>query len=232
MTVTGKIQKFKMREAMKTVHETAASRRRKRHARMSKTRNDKLNARSAEFQANATAMRALVDDLHAQFAKVEAGGGEAARSKHTARGKLLPRDRVAQLLDPGTPFLEVAPLAAHAMYHGAAPGAGPDRRHRPRERRRLHDRVQRRDGEGRHLLSRDGQEAPARAGDRRAEPPALHLPGRFGRRQPAEPGRGVPRPRPLRPHLLQPGQHERRRASRRSPWSWARARPAAPTCRR
>lgn len=84
----------------------------------------KLNARSAEFQANASAMRALVEDLHAQFAKVEAGGGEAARSKHTARGKLLPRERVAQLLDPGTPFLEIAPLAAHAMYHGAAPGAG------------------------------------------------------------------------------------------------------------
>lgn len=84
----------------------------------------KLNARSTDFQANATAMRALVDDLREQFAKVEAGGGEAARNKHTARGKLLPRDRVAQLLDPGTPFLEVAPLAAHAMYHGAAPGAG------------------------------------------------------------------------------------------------------------
>ena len=84
----------------------------------------KLNTRSADFQANAAAMRGLVDDLRAQFAKVEAGGGDAARSKHTARGKLLPRDRVAQLLDPGTPFLEVAPLAAHAMYHGAAPGAG------------------------------------------------------------------------------------------------------------
>jgi acetyl-CoA carboxylase carboxyltransferase component len=60
----------------------------------------KLNARSADFQANAAAMRALVDDLHAQFAKVEQGGGEAARAKHTARGKLLPRDRVAELLDP------------------------------------------------------------------------------------------------------------------------------------
>jgi 3-methylcrotonyl-CoA carboxylase beta subunit len=89
----------------------------------------KLNARSADFQANAAAMRALVDDLHAQFAKVEQGGGEAARAKHTARGKLLPRDRVAELLDPGTPFLEIAPLAAHAMYLDAkgaesAPGAG------------------------------------------------------------------------------------------------------------
>ncbi len=89
----------------------------------------KLNARSADFQANAAAMRALVDDLRAQFAKVEAGGGEAARAKHTARGKLLPRDRVAELLDPGTPFLEIAPLAAYGMYLDAkgaesAPGAG------------------------------------------------------------------------------------------------------------
>ena len=89
----------------------------------------KLNARSADFQANAAAMRALVDDLNAQFAKVAQGGGDAARAKHTARGKLLPRDRVAELLDPGTPFLEIAPLAAHAMYldgKGAesAPGAG------------------------------------------------------------------------------------------------------------
>ena len=79
-----------------------------------------LNPRSEAFQSNASAMRALVDDLRAQFAQVEAGGGEAARAKHTARGKLLPRERVAQLLDPGTPFLEIAPLAAHAMYHGAA----------------------------------------------------------------------------------------------------------------
>ena len=89
----------------------------------------KLNARSADFQANAAAMRALVDDLRAQFARVEAGGGEAARAKHTARGKLLPRERVAELLDPGTPFLEIAPLAACGMYldgKGAesAPGAG------------------------------------------------------------------------------------------------------------
>jgi len=83
-----------------------------------------LNARSADFQANAAAMRALVDDLHVQLAKSAAGGGEAARAKHTARGKLLPRERVQRLLDPGTPFLEVAPLAALGMYKGDAPGAG------------------------------------------------------------------------------------------------------------
>ena len=83
-----------------------------------------LNVRSAEFQANALAMRAVVDDLKAQVARVAAGGGEAARAKHTARGKLLPRDRVQMLLDPGTPFLELAPLAALGMYNDDAPCAG------------------------------------------------------------------------------------------------------------
>ncbi len=75
-----------------------------------------LNARSADFQANAQAMRAAVDDLKAQIAKAALGGGEAARAKHTARGKLLPRERVQMLLDPGTPFLELSPLAALNMY--------------------------------------------------------------------------------------------------------------------
>src|SRR5437868_2468133 len=83
-----------------------------------------LNPRSADFQSNAKAMQALVDDLAAQLAKAAAGGGEAARAKHTARGKLPPRERVQMLLDPGTPFLEIAPLAAHDMYNGDAPGAG------------------------------------------------------------------------------------------------------------
>ena len=88
-----------------------------------------LNARTADFQANALAMRAVVDDLQRQIAKAQLGGGEAARAKHTARGKLLPRDRVTNLLDPGTPFLEIAPLAALAMYpdrdgSDSAPGAG------------------------------------------------------------------------------------------------------------
>ncbi len=76
----------------------------------------KLNARTADFQANAAAMRALVDDLNEKVAKAAAGGGAAARAKHVARGKLLPRERVQMLLDPGTPFLELSPLAAYAMY--------------------------------------------------------------------------------------------------------------------
>ncbi|HTJ94214.1 MAG TPA: carboxyl transferase domain-containing protein [Pararobbsia sp.] len=84
----------------------------------------KLNPRSDEFAANADAMRALVDDLRAQTRRASEGGGHAARDKHLARGKMLPRERVAHLLDPGTPFLELSPLAAHGMYHGDAPGAG------------------------------------------------------------------------------------------------------------
>ena len=61
-------------------------------------------------------MRTLVADLNAQIAKAQDGGGDAARAKHTARGKLLPRERVQMLLDPGTPFLELSPLAALGMY--------------------------------------------------------------------------------------------------------------------
>jgi 3-methylcrotonyl-CoA carboxylase beta subunit len=83
-----------------------------------------LNPRSADFQANAAQMQAAVDDLHVQVAKAASGGGEAARAKHVARGKLLPRERVQMLLDPGTPFLELSPLAAHAMYKDEAPCAG------------------------------------------------------------------------------------------------------------
>ena len=89
----------------------------------------KLNPRSEEFKANAAAMRGLVDDLNAKLAQIALGGGEAARAKHLARGKLLPRERVEMLLDPDAPFLEIAPLAALNMYKerggvDAAPGAG------------------------------------------------------------------------------------------------------------
>jgi 3-methylcrotonyl-CoA carboxylase beta subunit len=83
-----------------------------------------INPRSAEFQANAAALGKTVADLREQAARVSLGGGEAARAKHTARGKLLPRDRVDHLLDPGTAFLEVGQLAALGMYDNEAPSAG------------------------------------------------------------------------------------------------------------
>ncbi|MDR6382682.1 carboxyl transferase domain-containing protein [Paraburkholderia caribensis] len=84
----------------------------------------KLNPRSDDFRANAAALEALVEDLKAKISKLALGGGPAARDKHVSRGKLLPRDRIAQLLDPGTPFLELSQLAAFGMYHDDAPGAG------------------------------------------------------------------------------------------------------------
>jgi 3-methylcrotonyl-CoA carboxylase beta subunit len=84
----------------------------------------KLNPRSDDFRTAADAMRALVQDLKAKVAKIAEGGGEEARKKHAARGKLLPRDRVQLLLDPGTPFLELSQLAAFGMYGDDAPCAG------------------------------------------------------------------------------------------------------------
>ncbi|HKB54867.1 MAG TPA: carboxyl transferase domain-containing protein [Ramlibacter sp.] len=83
-----------------------------------------LNARSAEFRANAGAMSALVDDLRAKIDQVALGGGAAACAKHVARGKLLPRERVRTLLDAGSPFLELSQLAALDMYDNDAPCAG------------------------------------------------------------------------------------------------------------
>jgi 3-methylcrotonyl-CoA carboxylase beta subunit len=84
----------------------------------------RLDRRGTEFAASADAMRALVEDLRARVAQAALGGGDAARAKHLGRGKLLPRDRVEQLLDPGSPFLEFSQLAAHGLYADEAPGAG------------------------------------------------------------------------------------------------------------
>ena len=84
----------------------------------------RIDARSAEFQDNAAQLRALVADLDTQLDRVALGGGDKARAKHMARDKLLPRERVAALLDPGSPFLELSALAAAGMYEDASPGAG------------------------------------------------------------------------------------------------------------
>ncbi|GIK85749.1 MAG: methylcrotonoyl-CoA carboxylase [Betaproteobacteria bacterium] len=83
-----------------------------------------LDPRDATFAANREAMSALVADLRAKLAAVELGGGEAARAKHVARNKLLPRERVRTLLDPGSPFLELSPLAAWDMYGDNVASAG------------------------------------------------------------------------------------------------------------
>ena len=83
-----------------------------------------LDTASDSFKANAAYNRALVDELKAKVAQAALGGSEAARERHVARGKLLPRQRVERLLDVGSPFLEIGALAAHGLYDGEAPGAG------------------------------------------------------------------------------------------------------------
>ncbi len=83
-----------------------------------------IDPRSADFIANAEQMHSVVADLNMQTAKAAAGGGDKARKKHTERGKLLARERIRALLDPGSPFMELSALAAHGMYDDQAPGAG------------------------------------------------------------------------------------------------------------
>ncbi len=77
-----------------------------------------------DFRANRQAHLDLIDTIRQAAAQAAAGGGEKSRARHTERGKMLPRERVANLLDPGSPFLEIGATAAHGMYDGAAPAAG------------------------------------------------------------------------------------------------------------
>src|ERR1041384_7511188 len=83
-----------------------------------------VDTQGADFRANASAMRALVQHLEERRTEAARGGPERSRERHTSRGKLLPRERVLRLIDPGTPFLELSPLAANGMYEDAIHGAG------------------------------------------------------------------------------------------------------------
>ncbi|MGN0128755.1 carboxyl transferase domain-containing protein, partial [Glutamicibacter soli] len=83
-----------------------------------------VDADSEDFARRRGEYKPLVDELHERLARAARGGSEKSRQRHVERGKLLPRDRVDRLLDDGSPFLEVAPLAAEDMYDGASPGAG------------------------------------------------------------------------------------------------------------
>src|SRR5204863_6392294 len=83
-----------------------------------------LDRRSEAFRANDKAMRAVVADLKEKSAAIALGGDEPSRQRHRGRGKLLARERIRLLLDPGSPFLELSAFAAHQMYDGAVPAAG------------------------------------------------------------------------------------------------------------
>jgi 3-methylcrotonyl-CoA carboxylase beta subunit len=84
----------------------------------------RLDTRDPVYARNRAAMAELVADLRAKVAEVEQGGGAAASAKHVARGKLLPRERIRALIDPGSPFLEFSPLAAYGMYDDTIAAAG------------------------------------------------------------------------------------------------------------
>ncbi|HET7307304.1 MAG TPA: carboxyl transferase domain-containing protein [Gammaproteobacteria bacterium] len=88
------------------------------------TLKSQINKNDEDFKANAAHMRGLVDELEARQAEAALGGSERARKKHIDRGKLLPRDRIETLLDTGSPFLELSPLAANGLYEDQAPAAG------------------------------------------------------------------------------------------------------------
>ena len=83
-----------------------------------------LDVAGPRFAANKASMERLLDELREHTSKAALGGPEASRQRHVGRGKLLPRDRVERLLDPGSAFLEVGALAAHGMYDNEAPAAG------------------------------------------------------------------------------------------------------------
>src|SRR3954451_5760796 len=80
--------------------------------------------RSEAYLRNTTSHAGVVEDLRKRLEAARLGGPEKARVRHVERGKLLPRDRVDALLDPGSPFLELSPLAATGLYGDEAPAAG------------------------------------------------------------------------------------------------------------
>ncbi len=82
------------------------------------------NPRSDAYQQNFNAMKSLVDELKTEISTISSGGGEKARQRHLSRGKLLPRERINELLDEGSPFLELSQLAAYKIYDFAVPAAG------------------------------------------------------------------------------------------------------------
>ena len=167
----------------------------------------KVDPRAEAFRANAAAMDALVADLRAKVGKIKQGGGAAARERHLGRGKLLPRDRVRALLDPGSPFLEFSQLAAFGMYGDEVPAAG------------LVTGIGRVAGRECLVIAND---ATVKGGTYYPVTVKKHLRAQeiarenrlacvylvdSGRRQSAEPGRGVSGPRAFRADLLQSGDH-------------------------
>src|SRR6202163_2291072 len=83
-----------------------------------------IDLKSDDFRANSESLRAHAGELKALLARIAEGGGAEARERHAGRGKLLPRERVRLLLDPGAPFMELSPIAGHGLYGEEVPAGG------------------------------------------------------------------------------------------------------------
>ena len=164
-----------------------------------------IDASGAEFRANAEAMRALTAQLQARRAEAALGGSEKSRERHVSRGKLLPRDRVMNLIDPGSPFLELSPLAAFGMYDGDIHAAGIITgigRVEGRECMIVANDATIKGGSYHPMTVKKHLRAQEIARENRL--PCIYLVD-SRRRQSADADGSVSRSRAFRPHLLQPG---------------------------
>ena len=172
-----------------------------------------IDTQGKEFRANAAAMRALVKNWTTRRAEAALGGPQRSRDRHVSRGKFLPRERVLRLIDPGTPFLELSPLAANGMYEDAIHGAG------------IITGIGRIEGRECVIVCNDAtikggtyypmtvkKHLRAQEIARENRLPCIYLVD-SRRREPAAMAGGVSRPRALRPHLLQSGDALRARHS-------------------
>ena len=189
----------------------------------------RVDAGSAEFAERARAMEALVADLRGELAKAREGGS-GPETPRGAEEDVRPRpDRRAARSGLALPRALADGGARHVRRRGA--GGGDRHRHRPRVGPRSDGRGQRRHRQGRHVLSDDGQEAPARPGGRRGEPPPVRLPRRLRAARSSRSRRTSSRTASTSAGSSTTRRGCRRCGFRRSPWSWARARRGAPTCR-
>ena len=144
-----------------------------------------INPTSAEFKANQAHHQALAQELRERLAQVRRGGSEKAQQRHREQGKLFVRERVDSLLDVGSPFLELSPLAAWGLYNDEAPGAGIVTGIGRVSGREVLIIANDATVKGGDLLPYDGQKTPACPGHCRRKPLALRLFSRFRRGLPA-----------------------------------------------
>ena len=190
-----------------------------------------IDTRAEDFRVNRSATNALVADLREKAVAVSAGGGADAQAKHLARGKLLPRERIERLLDPGAPFLEIGQMAALGMYEGDAPCAGPIAgigRVQGVECMIVANDATVKGGTYYPMTVKKHLRAQEIAEQNRL--PCIYLVDSGGA-IPAEAGRGVSRTAIISVASSSIRRTCRPRASRRWRWSWAPAPRAAPMCR-